>query len=157
MAKAYDLIVLGAGSAARAAARKAADDYDAEVALVESTRWGGSCPNVACKPTKAYLVVAELVHDVNRLADLIGIDVGPARVDLARVKARKDSLKKPQTGWVRELDDQGFDTYEGVAELVAAGAVQVGADELSSERILLATGSRAALPPGDSLHELKLL
>jgi mercuric reductase len=154
MAKAYDLVVLGGGSAARAAARKAAEEYDANVALVESTRWGGSCPNVACKPTKAYLVVAELLHDVNRLADLVGIDVGPARADLARVKARKDSLKKPQPEWLRELNDQGFDTYEGMAELVAAGAVRLGQDELSSERILLATGSRTAIPPIDGIHDV---
>ena len=63
---------------------------------------------MACKPTKAYLVVAELVHDINELAGKLGIDVGPARVDLARVKARKDSIRKlsrvvvaPQAGWFR--------------------------------------------------------
>ncbi len=78
----YDLIVLGSGSAARDAAAKAVQQCGASVAVVESTRWGGSCPNVACKPTKAYLVVAELFHDVNRLAGKLGIDVGPARLDL---------------------------------------------------------------------------
>ena len=51
----YDLIVLGAGSAARDGAGKAAREHGARVAIVESTRWGGSCPNVACRPTKAYL------------------------------------------------------------------------------------------------------
>ena len=101
--KHYDLIVLGAGSAARDAAQKAARVYDAKVALVESTRWGGSCPNVACKPTKAYLVAAELVHEINTIAGKLGIDVGPASVDLPRVKARKDSLKKPQPKWVEDL------------------------------------------------------
>src|SRR5918999_932666 len=99
----YDLIVLGAGSAARAGAGKAAEEFDARVALVESTRWGGSCPNVACKPTKAYLVAAELLHDVNGLAGSIGIDVGHARADLAGIKQRKATLKKPQADWVKEL------------------------------------------------------
>ena len=75
----YDLIVLGSGSAARDGAAKAAQLCDASVALVESTRWGGSCPNVACKPTKAYLVVAELMHDINVLAGKLGIEVGPGR------------------------------------------------------------------------------
>ena len=116
----YDLIVLGSGSAARDAAAKACQRYGAKVALVESTRWGGSCPNVACKPTKAYLVVAELVHDINELAGKLGIDVGPAKVDLARVKARKDSIRKPQDKWVEDLQGAGFDTYEGEAELVDA-------------------------------------
>jgi mercuric reductase len=153
----YDLIVLGAGSAARAGARKAAEEHDAKVALVESTRWGGSCPNVACKPTKAYLVVAELVHDVNRLADIVGIDVGPARANLARVKGRKDALKKPQADWVKELRGQGFDTYKGVAELASTDTVQVDDEQLSAERILIATGSRTAIPPIEGIYGIDWL
>ena len=52
--------------------------------MVERERWGGSCPNVACKPTKAYLVVADLIHDVNALAEERGIEVSEAHVNLAR-------------------------------------------------------------------------
>ena len=136
----YDLIVLGSGSAARDAAAKAVSKYGAKVALAETTRWGGSCPNVACKPTKAYLVVAELVHDINELAGKLGIEVGPAKIDLARVKARKDSLKKPQPKWVEDLSSAGFETYEGEATLVDAHTVRVGEQELTAERILIATG-----------------
>src|SRR6266516_5004403 len=127
----YDLIVLGSGSAARDGAAKAASKYDGKVARVETTRWGDICPNVACKPTKAYLVVAELVHDINELAGKLGIEVGPATVDMARVKARKDSLKKPQPKWVEDLRNQGFDTYDGEATIVDANTVRVGDEELS--------------------------
>ena len=70
--------------------------HGAKVALVERERWGGSCPNVACTPTKAYVVAAELVHDVNTLAPRIGVEAGPARADLARVREWKETLKKPQ-------------------------------------------------------------
>jgi len=143
----YDLIVLGSGSAARDAAAMAYQRCDASVALVESTRWGGSCPNVACKPTKAYLVVAELFHDVNRLAGKLGIDVGPAVLDLARVKARKDMLKKGDAKWTQDLRDAGFETFDGEAELLGPGSVRVGGEELGAERILIATGSRTAVPP----------
>jgi len=89
----FDLVVLGAGSAARDAANTASRKYGARVALVERERWGGSCPNVACTPTKAYLVAAELAHDVDELAERIGIEAGPARVNLARVRAWKESQK----------------------------------------------------------------
>jgi mercuric reductase len=150
----YDLIVLGSGSAARDAAAKACQRYDATVALVESTRWGGSCPNVACKPTKAYLVVAELVHDINELAGKLGIDVGPAKIDMAPVKARKDSIRKPQDKWVEDLQGAGFDTYEGEAELVDAHTVRVAGEDLTAERILIATGSRTAVPPIDGIDEI---
>jgi mercuric reductase len=156
--KRYDLIVLGSGSAARDAAAKATQVCGAEVALVESTRWGGSCPNVACKPTKAYLVVAELIHDINVLAGKLGIDVGPATVDLARVKARKDSIRKPQPKWVEDLRAAEFDTYEGEAELVDPGTVRVKApgpdQELTADRILIATGSRTAVPPIEGIGEI---
>jgi mercuric reductase len=150
----YDLIVLGSGSAARDAAAKAASKYGAKVALVETTRWGGSCPNVACKPTKAYLVVAELVRDINELAGKLGIEVGPATIDLARVKARKDSLRKAQPKWVEDLSSAGFKTYEGEAALVDAQTVRVGAEELTAERILIATGSRTAIPPIEGIEEI---
>jgi mercuric reductase len=153
----YDLIVLGSGSAARDGAKMAAALYDAKAALVESTRWGGSCPNVACKPTKAYLVVADLVHEINTIAERLGIDVGPARVDMARVKARKDSLKKPQPKWVEDLRNEGFDTYAGEAALVDASTVRVGEDELTAERILIATGSRTAIPPIEGIDEIDWL
>ena len=152
--KHYDLVVLGSGSAARDAAAKACQRYGAKVALVESTRWGGSCPNVACKPTKAYLVVAELVHDINELAGKLGIDVGPAKVDMARVKARKDSIRKPQDKWVEDLQGASFDTYEGEAELVDAHTVRVAGEELTAERLLIATGSRTAVPPIDGIDEI---
>ena len=152
--KHYDLVVLGSGSAARDGAAKACQRFGAKVALIESTRWGGSCPNVACKPTKAYLVVAELVHDINELAGKLGIDVGPARVDMARVKARKDSISKAEEKWVEDLQAAGFDTYEGEAELVDANTVRVSGEELTAERILIATGSRTAVPPIDGIDEI---
>ena len=152
--KRYDLIVLGSGSAARDAAAKATQVCGAEVALVENTRWGGSCPNVACKPTKAYLVVAELMHDINELAAKLGIDVGRATVDLERVKARKDTLKKGDAKWVEDLNGAGFDTHAGEAELVDAGTVRVDGEELSADRVLIATGSRTAVPPIEGIGEI---
>ncbi|TML35118.1 MAG: NAD(P)/FAD-dependent oxidoreductase [Actinobacteria bacterium] len=154
MSEQFDLIVLGGGSAARDAAHKAAREHGARVALVERERWGGSCPNVACTPTKAYLVAAELAHDVNALAPQIGIDAGPATADLARVRARKDSLKKPQDQWVSELMDQGFAAYTGEASFLDAQHVRVGDLVLEAERTLIATGSRTAVPPVEGIDEV---
>jgi mercuric reductase len=150
----FDLIVIGGGSAARDAAGKAAREHGARVALVERERWGGSCPNVACTPTKAYLVAAELAHDVNALAPNIGIDTGPATTDLARVRARKDSLKKPQDQWVSALMDQGFAAYTGEASFLDAHRVRVGELVLEAERILIANGSRTAVPPIEGIDEV---
>jgi mercuric reductase len=153
MSEQFDLIVLGSGSGARDGANKAAKEHGARVALIENTRWGGSCPNVACKPTKAYLVAAELAHDIETLAEELGIEVGPARVNLAKVKARKDSLIVPKETWMERLHSAGHATYEGPGAFVNPRTVQVNGTRLSAERVLVATGSRTAVPPIEGLEE----
>ena len=154
MSERFDLIVIGGGSAARDAAGQATRRHGARVALVERERWGGSCPNVACTPTKAYVVAAELVHDVNTLAPRIGLETGPARADLARVRAWKETLKKPQAQWVEDLEAAGFATFTGEASLGGTDTVRVGEQELEAERILIATGSRTAVPPIDGIDDV---
>src|SRR2546428_14195357 len=99
----YDLIVLGAGSAARDAAGKASREHGARVAMVERTRWGGSCPNVACRPTKAYLVAAELMHDVRHHSAERGIDLPAPSIDLVRTGKWKNSPRRAQGSWAAGL------------------------------------------------------
>ena len=153
----YDLIVIGAGSAARDGANKAAKEHGAKVALIERERWGGSCPNVACTPTKAYLVAADLAHDINTLANKLGIQVGPATTNLAKVRARKETLKKPQPKWVEDLEAAGFDTYAGTASFVDPQTVRVGDAALTADKNLIATGSRTAVPPVEGIEEIDWL
>jgi len=153
----FDLVVLGGGSAARDAANMAMRDYDARVALVERERWGGSCPNVACSPTKAYLVAAELAHDINTRAPVIGIETGGAKVDLARVRAWKESLKKSQEQWLQDLEGSGFVTFTGQATFTGSRTLRVGERELDSDRFLVATGSRTAVPPVEGIEEIDWL
>jgi pyruvate/2-oxoglutarate dehydrogenase complex dihydrolipoamide dehydrogenase (E3) component len=150
----FDLIAIGGGSAARDAARKAKDEFGARVALVESTRWGGDCPNVACRPTKAYVVAADLLHDIETLAERIGIEVGPAQANLARVKARKNAIRATQEQWVERLRGAGFSTYDGVASFIDPQTLQVGDTELTADKILIATGSLTAIPPIEGLAEV---
>jgi mercuric reductase len=157
MSEHYDLIVIGAGSAARDAAQKAINEHGARVAMVERERWGGSCPNVACKPTKQYLVVADLVHDVNTLGAELGIDVSEARVDLARVRRRKQSIQRGQEGWVELISSWGIDTYPGTAAFTGPRTLRVGDHELTGDRILIAAGSRTAVPPVPGLDEIDWL
>jgi mercuric reductase len=153
----YDLIVIGAGSAAREGARKASQEHGARVAMIERERWGGSCPNVACRPTKAYLVAAELAHDINSLAATLGIEVGPARIDLSRVRKRKDSIVPTQEQWRQRLKDAGYEIVDGVASFEDRQTVRVGDRLLSAERILVATGSRTAVPPVEGIDEIDWL
>jgi pyruvate/2-oxoglutarate dehydrogenase complex dihydrolipoamide dehydrogenase (E3) component len=153
----YDLVVIGAGSAARDGAGRAAKEHGARIAMVERERWGGSCPNVACRPTKAYLVAAELAHDVNTLAARLGVEAGHARAELARVKARKDSLLTTQEQWRERLVKAGYELLEGVASFEDPNTIRVGERRLTADRILVATGSRTAAPPIEGLQEVDWL
>jgi mercuric reductase len=143
----FDLLVVGSGSAARHGAQLAAEKYGARVALVESTRWGGSCPNVACRPTKAYLVVADFLHDLQSHATAWGIDLPEPTLQLARTRAWKQSLLRGQESWVELLDSKGFTVVPGEAAFVDETTVRAGERELAGEKILIATGGRTAVPP----------
>jgi mercuric reductase len=152
----FDLIVIGSGSAAREAAGKASREHGARVALVERERWGGSCPNVACRPTKAYLVAAEQVHDINAYAEERGILTGPASVDLARLRAWKESLHRDQASWIDVLS-KAYTLVPGEATLVDAHTIRVGDRELTADRILIASGSRTAVPATPGIEDIDWL
>lgn len=143
----FDLIVVGAGSAAREAAARAVSDHGASVALIERERWGGQCPNVACKPTKQYVAAAELLHDLRNVAAELGVDARLAGTSLAGLRARKDWLVGTQETWLRRFEDAGFNPIAGEASFADAHTVAVGDRRLTADRVLIATGSRTALPP----------
>jgi mercuric reductase len=153
----YDLIVLGAGSAARNAASRASQQHAARVALVESTRWGGSCPNVACRPTKAYVVAAELAHDVRVHAAERGLDLPAPEIELARTRLWKNSLIRPQESWIEVLENAGYAIYRGEATLADRSTVRIGDTTIAADRVLIATGSRTAVPPVAGIDAIEWL
>src|SRR5438105_7545881 len=149
----FDLIVLGAGSAARDGAGKAKREYGANVAMIERERWGGSCPNVACRPTKAYLIAAELFHDIGHEAAKRGIDVSQPHVDMTRLREWKNSIRRDQQSWKEVLASQ-YAIAEGEATFVDEQTLRVGDRTLSAERILIATGGRTAVPPIPGIEDV---
>src|SRR2546430_7808161 len=153
MKERFDLVVLGAGSAARDAAGKAKREHDANVAIVERERWGGSCPNIACRRTKAYLTAAELVHDVNEEAANRGIRVSGAEIDMTRLRDWKNSIRRDQDSWVEVLSEQ-YTVVPGEATFVDVQTVRVGERQLSADRILIATGGRTAVPPIPGIEQV---
>src|SRR5882762_5239243 len=153
----YDLIVIGSGSAARDGAGKAAREHSAHGALIEHWLWGGSCPNVACRPTKAYVVAAELMHDVREHAAERGIDLSEPAIRLAQTRKWKDSIRRDQQSWVQSLEEAGYGVVPGTATFVDAQSVRVGDKHLRGDRILVATGSRTAVPPIPGIEDIQWL
>jgi mercuric reductase len=152
----FDLIVIGAGGAGREAATRAHVDFGATVAVVERGLWGGSCANVACKPTKQYVAAASLIGDLRNAADL-GIRGALGRFELGRLKERKDWLVGTQEMWRQRFVDAGFRAVDGDAVFLDASTVRVGDRVLRGDRIIVATGSRPAIPPIEGIDEVPWL
>jgi pyruvate/2-oxoglutarate dehydrogenase complex dihydrolipoamide dehydrogenase (E3) component len=144
----FDAIIIGAGQAGPALARRlAATGW--RVAIAERNRFGGTCVNTGCTPTKALVASAYAVHLARRGADF-GVDVpGPVSVDMRRVKARMEEIRGTSRAAVeRSLrSTSGITVYHGHARFVGTHAVTVGAERLESDRIFINVGGRPALPP----------
>src|SRR5262249_6190214 len=90
----------------------------------------------------------------NELSGWMGIDCGPPRVDLARVRAWKDSIRRSQESWLQVLAEAGYELVPGEASFVDTRTVRVGERDLSADRILIATGSRTAVPRVPGVDEV---
>lgn len=143
----YDAIVIGAGQAGPSLAVRLAKAGQ-RVAIVERKLLGGTCVNTGCMPTKALVASAYAAHVARRAADYGVVVDGAVRVDMRRVKARKDAIVERARAnlgkWLRGTN--GLDVVEGHARFVSPTAVRVDARVLEAPRIFLNVGGRAAVP-----------
>ena len=120
-----------------------------KVAIVERKRFGGTCVNNGCVPTKALVASARAAYMARRSSEFgVKID-GPVSVDMTQVKARKDAIvRKSSEGVERWLKNMGNATvYEGHARFDSPHAVRVGETLLEAEKIFINVGARAFVPP----------
>ncbi|WP_425991734.1 mercury(II) reductase [Afipia sp. DC4300-2b1] len=152
----YDLVVVGAGSAGFSAAITAAEQ-GARVALVGHGTIGGTCVNIGCVPSKTLIRATEAVHHANAApARFDGIESSARVVDWAAQIAQKDALVASlrQAKYVDLLPEYNNIAYrEGRARLVEGG-VDMDDQRLVSDRIIIATGARPALPTIPGIAEV---
>lgn len=143
----FDLLVLGAGSAAFAAAIKARE-AGRTVALVESGTLGGTCVNVGCVPSKALLRAGELAWAAGH-HPYHGLATSSGPVDLKALVAAKDDLVAGlrQAKYANLVEDYGFTVLPGHAGFVASDAVEVAGRRITAGAFLIATGASPAIPP----------
>jgi pyruvate/2-oxoglutarate dehydrogenase complex dihydrolipoamide dehydrogenase (E3) component len=153
----YDAIVIGTGQAGPALARRLAGS-GMKVAIVERGRFGGTCVNTGCTPTKTLVASAYAAHTARRGADY-GFSAGEIKVDMKRVKARKDYVVGLSNhGVERSLKNlENCRVYEGHARFVSPREVQVGAEILHAGRIFINVGGRAAVPEIPGLDQIDYL
>ena len=141
----FDLIVIGAGSGGVRAARLAAQDGQ-RVALIEDGMLGGTCVNLGCIPKKLY-VNAGLFDHYRQLAADYGWQIARGSFSLARLQAAKDEeIKRLQSVYRANAEKAGVVIFDGKAGFIGAARVRVGAQQLTAEKFLLATGTRSTMP-----------
>jgi dihydrolipoamide dehydrogenase len=152
----YDLIVIGAGPGGYEAAGHAGR-MGKKVALIEKERVGGTCLNVGCIPAKTFLRSSKLFRECGE-SESYGVRVGSREFDMRAVVARKDRVVGTLTKGVEGmLKRAGVETLSGQARLVARNTVEVGERRLEAANILLATGSRPAVPPISGIGSARVL
>ncbi|MFI5217651.1 MAG: dihydrolipoyl dehydrogenase [Candidatus Limnocylindria bacterium] len=146
------VVVLGAGPGGYTAAFRAAD-LGLEVVLVERyEKLGGVCLNVGCIPSKTLLHLSEVITEARELSRA-GIEFGPPRLDLAKIRARKDAVVQRLTlGLAGLAKRRGVKVVRGEARLVSPHELEVktasGPTRIGFAHAILAAGSRAVRLPG---------
>lgn len=151
----YDAIVIGTGQAGPPLAVRLAQAGQ-RVAVVERKRFGGTCVNDGCIPTKTLVASARTAWVARRAADWGVVVDGPVRVDMPKVKARKDAVvAKSRDGlaeWLRRTEN--VTVYDGHARFTGPHAVKVAEHVLEADRVFINVGARAAVPPMPGLGEV---
>lgn len=155
MSHRFDAIIIGTGQAGPALAARLAG-AGMKIAIVERARFGGTCVNTGCIPTKTLVASAYAAHLARRAAEYGVMTGGAVTVDMKRVKARKDEISGRSSrnveNWVRGL--QQCTVYQGHARFESATTVRVGSDLLEAERIFINVGGRALIPPMPGLDQV---
>ena len=153
----YDLVVVGAGSAAFAAAIKATE-AGYRVALVEEGVLGGTCVNIGCVPSKALLRAGEVAWTAGH-HPFAGLTTSSGPVDLAALVGQKDELVGAlrQAKYADLVQDYGFEVVSGHARFVGPDLLNVDGRVISAGVFLVATGASPSAPPIPGLAEAGFL
>lgn len=142
----YDLAIIGAGSGGLSVAAAAAQ-FGQKVILFEKGKMGGDCLNYGCVPSKALIAAAKQAH-VFRTSGPYGIAAAEPKVDFKKVR---DHIRKviaaiePHDSAAR-FEKLGVKVVPGAAKFRDAKTLESGGGIFSAKRIVIATGSRPAVP-----------
>ena len=155
--KHFDAIIIGTGQAGPSlAARFAATGQT--VAIIERHKFGGTCVNTGCIPTKTLVASAYAIH-VARRGGEYGFTTGDVRVDIKRVKARKDeAAARSNKGVEDSLRGMTHCTViQGHARFRSSHTVVVNDEVLQADKIYINVGGRASIPDMPGIHDVPFL
>jgi mercuric reductase len=154
----FDLVILGSGSTAFAAAIRAAE-LGKTAAMTEMRSLGGTCVNRGCLPSKNLIEAARIVWEAAH-PRYPGLKPAKIAVSFAELIAQKQEVVETYRGKKYQsilTDDENIQVFDGKAELLDAHTVRVGDVTLSGDQILVATGTRPVIPPIEGLDRVPYL
>ncbi len=158
MATTYDAIIIGTGQAGPSLAVRLAST-GMKVAIIERKRFGGTCVNNGCIPTKTLVASARAAH-VARHAGEYGVRIDSSiAVDMKKVKERKDDVVRLSNEglekWLKSTEK--LTVYEGHARFEDTHRVRVGDELLEAGKFFINVGGRASTPPLRGVDQVSYL
>lgn len=153
----YDVLVLGGGPGGYLCAERAAQG-GLKAAVIEQRWLGGTCLNEGCVPTKSLLYCAKQ-YAAARHGSEYGVQASNVTYDHAAVVARKDKVVKTLvSGVAATMKSHDIPVYSAAAKIQGRNAdgsfsVWAGEELLTAQRLVIATGSVAAVPPIPGIKE----
>ncbi|KAB8122045.1 MAG: dihydrolipoamide dehydrogenase [Candidatus Phytoplasma cynodontis] len=142
----YDILIIGGGPGGYVAAIKASQ-LGAKVALIEKHKIGGICLNYGCIPTKSYFKSAK-VYDFLKNSSNFGLKSENCTFDWSSILYRKNNIVKKLTSGVSFLLNKNkIDVFFENAEVLSSHEVKIKDKILFSDKLIIATGSSAIIPP----------
>ncbi|MEE9398662.1 MAG: FAD-dependent oxidoreductase, partial [Dehalococcoidales bacterium] len=146
-----DIVIIGGGPAGYVAAIRASQ-LGGKVTLIESDALGGTCLNRGCIPSKSLLHAVGLYQSMKN-AEQYGINATGVSIDLAKMIARKNSVKSMLVSGVQSLlAGNKVEVIKGRAKLTTSSQVEINTDQgqkqtFSAKKVILATGSKPMTLP----------
>jgi pyruvate/2-oxoglutarate dehydrogenase complex dihydrolipoamide dehydrogenase (E3) component len=129
------------------------------VAIIERHKFGGTCVNTGCIPTKTLVASAYAAHVARRGAEYGFVVNGDVRVDMKRVRARKDEISgrsnKGVEEWLRGL--KNCSVLQGHARFESSHSVVVNDEVLEADKIFINVGGRATVPAFPGIQDVSFL
>jgi mercuric reductase len=155
----YDLIILGGGSAAFAAAIEA-DELNLSTLLInEGLPWGGTCVNVGCLPSKHLIRAAESIHKAS-YSPFKGVSPNKPSWDYQTIIQQKRALVQDlqQHKYLDVVADlENVTLLEGRGKFSSRNTIEVDGKTYKGVKTFIATGSSTSFPPIEGLHEVDYL
>ncbi len=150
----YDIVIIGAGSAGLVAA-SAAKSMGANVLLIENKKMGGDCLNYGCVPSKSFLKVAHFANKMKAVKQY-GIQKVKVDINMSDVMNRVNNIVSeiaPHDS-IERFENMGVEVVIGNAKFIDSHHLEIDGKTYSCKNIVIATGSRAYIPPIKGLQDI---